>query len=247
MKVNGESIYGTIASPFRRPWWGRCTHKELENGITRLYLQVFSWPEDNKLYVPVNNEAVKCYSLSGDNEVFEVEKAEEGLLVRLTGEAPDKISSVIVLDIKGSPDVPNQNITQNENGVLILKPKESNLENRGYVSTNHAKLIRDKELSYITWKETRTWMEWPVEITNENVFDIYVTIATCSADNKIIIEAGEQKVEFQLPDTKGLGNFKKIRIGTIKISKEISTLIIKGDNDKWQECYMSNIELRPAE
>ena len=247
MKVNGESIYGTIASPFRRSWWGRCTHKELENGITRLYLQVFSWPEDNKLYVPVNNEAVKCYSLSGDNEVFEVEKAEEGLLVRLTGEAPDKISSVIVLDIKGSPDVPNQNITQNENGVLILKPKESNLENRGYVSTNHAKLIRDKELSYITWKETRTWMEWPVEITNENVFDIYVTIATCSADNKIIIEAGEQKVEFQLPDTKGLGNFKKIRIGTIKISKEISTLIIKGDNDKWQECYMSNIELRPSE
>lgn len=247
MKVNGESIYGTIASPFRRPWWGRCTHKELENGITRLYLQVFSWPEDNKLYVPVNNEAVKCYSLSGNNEVFEVEKAEEGLLVRLTGEAPDKISSVIVLDIKGSPDVPNQNITQNENGVLILKPKESNLENRGYVSTNHAKLIHDKELSYITWKETRTWMEWPVEITNENVFDIYVTIATCSADNKIIIEAGEQKVKFQLPDTKGLGNFEKIRIGTIKISKGISTLIIKGDNDKWQECYMSNIELRPAE
>lgn len=247
MNINGESIYGTIACPFRRPWWGRCTRKELENGITRLYLQVFDWPEDKKLYIPVNNEAVQCYSLAGKNQIFEVEKTDEGLLVRLTGEAPDEISSVVVLDIKGSPDVPNQNITQNENGALILKPEESNLENRGYVSTNHAKLIRDEELSYITWKETRTWMEWPLAITADNVFDIYVTIATTSADNKIIIEVGEQKAEFQLPDTKGLGNFKKSKIGSIKIQKGTSTLVVKGNKDKWQECYMSNIELRPVE
>jgi len=246
MDVNSESIYGTVASPFRRTWWGRCTRKELENGDTRLYLQVFDWPEDKILYVPVNNEAVQCYSLSGNNEMFEVEKTDEGLLVRLTGEAPDEISSVVVLDIKGSPDVPNQNITQNENGALILKPEESNLENRGYVSSNHAKLIRDKELSYITWKETRTWMEWPVEITNDNVFDIYVTFATGSADNKIIIEVGGEKKEFLLPDTKGLDNFIKSKIGTIKIQKGTSTLVVKGDKDKWQECYMSNIELRPA-
>lgn len=247
MKINGESIYGTIASPFRGPWWGRCTRKELENGITRLYLQVFDWPEDKILYVPVNNESVQCYSLSGNNEMFEVEKTDEGLLVRLTGEAPDEISSVVALDIKGSPDVPNQNITQNENGALILKPEESNLENRGYVSTNHAKLIRDTEFSYITWKETRTWMEWPVEITADNVFDIYVTIATGSADNKIIIEVGKEKKEFKLPDTKGLDSFQVVKIGSIKIPGGTSTLTVKGNKDKWQECYMSNIELRPVE
>ena len=176
--------------------------------------------------------------------MFEVEKAEKGLLVRLTGEAPPPISSVVVLDIKGSPDVPNQNITQNKNGVLILRPEDCDLENRGYNSINHAELIRNKELSYITWKETRTWMEWPVEITDDNVFYIYATVATGSEDNKIIIEAGEQKAEFQLPNTNGLGNFKKIKIGTIKISKGISILTVKGDKDKWQECYISNIEFR---
>lgn len=245
MKTNGESIYGTAASPFRRPWWGRCTQKELGNGDTRLYLQVFDWPEDNKLYVPVNNEAIQCYSLSGKNQIFEVEKAEDGLLVRLTGEAPDKISSVVVLDIKGSPDVPNQNITQNENGVLILRPEESNLENRGYVSTNHAKLIRDQELSYIKWIETRTWMEWPVEITEDALFDIYIYLASDTPDNKIIIEVGEEKKEFELPDTKGLDNFKKSKIGTIKIQKGTSTLVVKGKNEKWQEIYLSNIELKP--
>jgi alpha-L-fucosidase len=246
MDINSESIYGTVASPFRRPWWGRCTRKELENGDTRLYLQVFDWPEDKLLFVPVNNEAIQCYSLSGNKEMFEVKKAEDGLVVRLTGEATDEISTVVVLDIKGSPDVPNQNITQNETGTLILSPEQSDLENRGYISSNHAKLIRHTELSYITWKETKTWMEWPLEIKADNVFDIYVTIATTSADNKIIIEVGEEKKEFQLPDTKGLDSFQEVRIGTINIPGGTSTLTVKGDSDKWQECYMSNIELRPA-
>jgi hypothetical protein len=178
--------------------------------------------------------------------MYEVEKAEEGLVVRLTGEAADEISSVVVLDIKGSPDVPNQNIIQNETGGLILNPEQSDLENRGYVSSNHAKLIRDTELSYITWKETRTWMEWPIEIGADKVFDIYVTIATTSADNKIIIEVGEEKKEFQLPDTKGLDSFQEVKLGTISIPGGTSTLTVKGNKDNWQECYMSNIELRPA-
>jgi len=247
MDVNSESIYGTEASPFRRPWWGRCTRKELENGDTRLYLQVFDWPEDKLLYVPVHNEAGSCYSLADNQKKFDVEKTEKGLLVHLTGEAPDEISSVVVLDIKGSPDVPNQNIMPDERGTLLLSPEESDLENRGYVSSKHAKLIRQPGLSYITWKETRTWMEWPVEIKADGVFDVYVTVATASADNKIIIEVGEVKKEFQLPDTKGLDSFKTVKLGTISIPGGASTLTVKGNKDKWQECYMSNIELRPAE
>jgi alpha-L-fucosidase len=247
MDTNSESIYGTEASPFRRPWWGRCTRKELENGDFRLYLQVFDWPEDKILFVPVNNEAIQCYALS-DNEVkFDVKKTEVGLVVRLTGEAPDEISSVIVLDIKGYPDAPNQKITPDETGILVLNPEQSDLENQGYVSSKHAKLIRHPDFSYITWKETRTWMEWPIEIGAETVFDIYVTVATTSSDNKIIIEVGEEKKEFQLPDTKGLDTFQKFRVGTITISEKASTLIVKGDADKWQECYMSNIELRPVQ
>ena len=39
MKVNGESIYGTSASPFKSLAWGRCTRKG-----SRLYLHVFSRP-----------------------------------------------------------------------------------------------------------------------------------------------------------------------------------------------------------
>jgi alpha-L-fucosidase len=246
MDVNSESIYGTVASPFRRPWWGRCTRKDLENADTRLYLHVFDWLEDKILIVPVNNDAIQCYSLSGNKDMYEVEKAEEGLAVRLKGKAPDEISSVVVLDIKGSPDVPNQNITQDERGVMVLDPAQSDLENRGYVSSNHAKLIRLPEFSYITWKETSTWIEWPIEIMADEIFEIHAKIATTSTDNKIIVEVGEVKKEFQLPDTKGLDSFQEFKLGTIRIPGGTSTLTLKGNKDNWQECYMGNIELRPV-
>ncbi len=51
MTVNGESIYGTTASPFAELPWGRCTTKVRRDGTT-LFLHVFDWPADGKLLVP---------------------------------------------------------------------------------------------------------------------------------------------------------------------------------------------------
>jgi alpha-L-fucosidase len=246
MDIYGDSIYGTQPSPFRRPWWGRCTRKGLENGDTRLYLQVFDWPEDHILFIPVRNEALQCWALSDPGRKYVVEKTEGGLAVQLTGEAPDGISSVVVLDIQGRPDVPNQNITQDETGVLLLAPEQSDLENRGYVSTNHAGLIRDEGGSYITWKETRTWMEWPIEVETETDFDIYVTAATASADNTLVFEAGALKKAFPLPETGGLDSFQTFKIGSIKVPAGTTVLRVKGQGEKWRECYMGPIELRPS-
>ena len=60
LKVNGEAIYGTTASPFAKlPFDGRCTQKP-----GKLYLHVFDWPHDRKLVVPVKNEVHAAYLLS---------------------------------------------------------------------------------------------------------------------------------------------------------------------------------------
>ena len=63
MKVNGEAIYGTTASPTPRPEWGRIT-KKAADGKTTLYLHVFDWPADGKLPVGVGNEVAECYLLA---------------------------------------------------------------------------------------------------------------------------------------------------------------------------------------
>src|SRR5258706_7643068 len=60
MKVNGEAIYDTKASPFGLFTWGRCTEKMNGDNIT-LYFSVFDWPKDGKLVIPgLKNEIVSA-------------------------------------------------------------------------------------------------------------------------------------------------------------------------------------------
>ncbi|MFT3684656.1 MAG: alpha-L-fucosidase [Phycisphaerales bacterium] len=52
MSLNGEAIYGTHASPFKKLPWGRATQKNGPDGKTTLYLMVFDWPETGDLALP---------------------------------------------------------------------------------------------------------------------------------------------------------------------------------------------------
>ena len=51
MKINGEAIHGTTASPFSSLPFGRCTQKPIPGG-TRLYLHIFDWPSGNSSFSP---------------------------------------------------------------------------------------------------------------------------------------------------------------------------------------------------
>jgi alpha-L-fucosidase len=103
MKVNGDAIYGTSASPFAKLDWGRCTQKKLSNGNTRLYLAVFDWPKDGKLVLPpLDNQPVKAALLMGARQLG-FTTADRRITINLPPTAPDGIASVVALEIEGSP------------------------------------------------------------------------------------------------------------------------------------------------
>jgi alpha-L-fucosidase len=104
MKVNGDSIYGTTASPFKELSWGRCTTKLSVDGAT-LYLHVFDWPADGKLILPGLKNAVQSASLLANHDKLKTSTSPQGVVVSVPSAAPDKISSTIVLKIKGAPEV----------------------------------------------------------------------------------------------------------------------------------------------
>ena len=107
MKVNGESIYGTQASPFLKLDWGRCTKKSLGKD-TRLYLLVFDWPSDGKLIVPgIFNKVKQAYLLSDSKKSLLTKRKEDAIVISVPSQAPDTINSVIVLDVAGKEDVNN--------------------------------------------------------------------------------------------------------------------------------------------
>jgi len=137
MKVNGESIYGTSASPFKNLTWGRCTRKELDAG-TRLYLHVFTWPADGKLVVPgIYNEVREGYLLADQSKKpLPVKRQEDALVVELPAAAPTLYNSVVVLNLKGKADVNDPpEITASANTFLdsisvSLATNRSNIEVR---------------------------------------------------------------------------------------------------------------------
>jgi len=107
MRVNGEAIHGTTASPFRELTWGRCTCKTTENGNTRLYLHVFDWPNDRRLVVSgLSNEGRQAFLLADPGRSpLKIVRKEDALVVHLPAQPPDTINSVAVVDIVGHPDV----------------------------------------------------------------------------------------------------------------------------------------------
>jgi len=100
MKVNSESIYGTTASPFAPVSWGRITKKE-SKGNTILYLHVFNWPKDGKLITPTLANKITSVALLGSNEKIKAEAKNGAVEIKLPAASPNKIASVIKLEVKG--------------------------------------------------------------------------------------------------------------------------------------------------
>jgi alpha-L-fucosidase len=138
MKLNGESIYATHASPFKFLPWGRCTQKSIDKG-TRLYLHVFQWPQDGKLVVPgIFNDVLQAYLLSDSNKgALNTHHQEDAVVIDVPAAAPDAINSVVVLDIAGQPD--------------ISDPPEISAENEIFIDTNEVTISsnrRNIEMKY---------------------------------------------------------------------------------------------------
>jgi alpha-L-fucosidase len=100
MKVNGEAIYGSKASPWGLFEWGRCTKKETKNGTT-LYFSVFNWPKDGKILIAGLKNGVSSASVLATGAKLRTSGDSNGLTIMLPANAPDPIASVIKVEVKG--------------------------------------------------------------------------------------------------------------------------------------------------
>ncbi len=103
MKINGEAIYATHASPLAPMAWGRCTMKEA-GASTILYLSVFDWPADQHLVVPgIKNEIVSA-SLLATNTRLKTTRTGNDVVIQLPAKPQSAIATVIKLTVKGKMD-----------------------------------------------------------------------------------------------------------------------------------------------
>jgi alpha-L-fucosidase len=100
MKVNGDAVYGTTASPFPYLPWGRATRKD-----NIVYLHVYDWPKDQQLILPVKNKVRKAYLLADPQKKLNVKSKNGKVLITLPEEAPDPVISVVAVELDGEPSV----------------------------------------------------------------------------------------------------------------------------------------------
>ena len=94
MKMNGQSIYATTASPFTAELaFGRATSRP-----GRVYLHVFNWPPDGILRVPALGKEIKKAYLLANKKPARFVQSDQGIAITVPAKPLDSIATVIVLE-----------------------------------------------------------------------------------------------------------------------------------------------------
>jgi len=240
MKANGESIYATSASPFRRLPWGRCTRKATSEG-TILYLHVFNWPSDGKLVVPgLKNKVLAATLLTNSKDELKYEASETGVVIEVPTAAPDPICSVVICRIEGAPNVEATPILPGKDGTIALPAVEANLRGEGvrYEAGND----RDN-IGY--WTNSDDFVEWQFRVKEAGKYKVTAAIASL-ASAKFEVAAGGSRAEGTSPKTNNYGEFQTVEVGTLELSAGTVTLTVKPVKEGWQPMNLRSVVLTPA-
>jgi alpha-L-fucosidase len=240
MKVNGEAIYGTTASPLPLSW-GRCTKKASAKGTT-LYLHVFDWPADGKLLVPaLENKVVSAYLLADPKRALPTESSMAGVTISVPAKAPDAISSTVVLKVAGDVQKILPTIAQSADGSVALPAKDAQLHGSTFRYEVGGPL---DNIGF--WTEPADWLDWQCAIAKPGKFEITAEISA-PASSPFELNVGGRKVRCHGPATGDYFTFKPVKLGEVEVSSpgRIS-VAVRPIKDGWQPMNLKSIRLTPV-
>jgi len=265
MDANGESIYGTGASPFPKLSWGRCTTKKSEGGTT-LYLHVFDWPKDGKLLLPGLESKVQSAQMLVGGAKLKFEKTENGVVLDLPAEAPDANASVIKMEIAGKPKVVQMFIKPAADGSIVLPAA---LVDFGIPKKGGAPSLQQsaKGVEISSWSNPEALVSWSFSGLQAGNYEVLAEISGLQ-NTKATLEIGpaapalnvdvsgikktkEAEDVEQLPVSfTATGDYHKFEtqsLGKIEIKEAGEmTLTIRPDLEAWKAVNLKKVILRPA-
>ena len=185
MKVHGESIYGTTGSPFETLDWGRCT-KKVVDGQTTLYLHVFDWPANGAILVPGLKNKVETATILDNGESLDFKAGDDGVMISLPTEAPDKYASVIVLKVDGEVEAVTNLPSIGADGKLVLTADKAFIHNNE--GSKDAAIKMHDDIPHIsTWTDKEAFAEWTFRVKTPGEFEVKIVGS---------VEAEKSKLEF---------------------------------------------------
>lgn len=176
LKVNSDAIYGTTASPYPfEPGWGRMTAKK-----NRLYLHIFRWPGKQFVLHGLESKVKKAYLLSDAKkspliceQSHDAEAGLHTLTLGLPARAPDKRSTVVVLETVGAPTV-DQTLVQDGEGSITLEAFNGQIQE----PAGAAPMTRGRFGTIEQWFNSRARVTWQVKVAQPGTYDVSVLTQT---------------------------------------------------------------------
>lgn len=239
MKVNGESIYGTHASPFKKLPWGRCTLKDA-GADTLLYLHVLNWPADGKLLVPGLANNIKSAVLLMGGAQLAVEKSENGPVLSLPATAPDAICSTIKLLVQGKPEISGLVVIPQTDGVITLLAEDAKLEGRT-IRTEQ----KDKLTNVGFWVDPAETVAWDLRADRDAKYSVRIETAAQAAGAVLKIQ-GVGNLAYAVPKTANYATYQTGRVGEINLTKGGKiTLTLRPVAEGWSPVNCRKVVLVP--
>ncbi|THU34068.1 alpha-L-fucosidase [Niastella caeni] len=157
MEKNGQSIYGSVASPLPLQSWGVSTVKG-----NMLYLHVFNWPADNKLYVGGLKSGIgKVYLLANKKPLKANRVNENDMVISLPVKMPDTLTTVIAIELKEALKTDYVQVLSPNMSAHRLLAFDAQLhgDNFSYGDGKAGKYFVQN------WKSKDQWLSWTFRIT----------------------------------------------------------------------------------
>jgi len=224
LAVNGEAIYGTTASPFKKLPWGRCTQKP-----GKLYLHVFDWPKGELVVPGLKNRVTKAYLLADPNRAsLSVSAGADAVSIKVPAEAPNKIASVVVLEIEGTPEVTAYLTRPAADGSITLAAAEATVHG----DAAHYESGGGKD-NIGFWTKQDDWVSWDFEATGAGKYEVEVTFACeeAAAGSQYTVAVGQSKISGKVEPTGAWNKFVTRKLGIVEIAQAgRQTLSVKADD-----------------
>ena len=239
LKTNGESIYGTTASPFwpRKFAWGTVTARP-----GRLYLHVYNTPAGPLELHGLSNTVTAAYLLADKARTpLKLHGGPDGVTVPLPAALPDKDVSVIVLEVEGKLAIDNT-IRQQADGTVSLMYTQADI---------HGKTPRVETGQIGYWNDAKDSVSWTFRVSKPGTFAVRIvySCAKGAGGSAFAVTAGTSRLQAATVET---GSWRKRAardLGTLTLDKPGEyTLIVKPQTPPaWKSMGLNSVTLRPAE
>ncbi len=243
MRVNGDAIHGTTASPFHKLTWGRAT-KKTTDGRTTLFLHVFDWPADGKLVVPGLRSTIASARLLATGAKVKARATGHSVTLDVPREAPDPIVSVIALALRTPLEVGRILPSADKSGAIALSAAYADIHNNIRAHTRLAG--RGDDARVTDWKNASSTVSWDFEAARPGDYAVTATIAGMAA-NKLALVLGGQTTPAEIAAA-GTDAAREARLGTIHLpAAGAHTLELKPDAETWTGLELMSLRLTPVE